>query len=458
MGKMNVLKMMPDFKKKSSKIQKKLDGLLQRGARKEYKFFDPTFPFRYVSGGSLPIIRYRGFEYYCLFYRDVFPIGWNIANGGSDSRYELLAPLFTIERELREEIMAIDTKRHIWYVFQEYPKVPLDLPEFSLARKLWQEHFPRHDLADFEKHPIPIHWFNGPDTLVVEDRNLLKNKTSNVFLNINATDFGIEVDKVAQIALDDDAIFLDGEINRCKLVDRIIGLFRVEKLNRRLKNGVSQFMPDIVFHTAKRYDMKKYRAEEVRNFVKKRIIKYISMLNKQGLRSDGSVDKWKKDLKEKFNLCPVTQSILRRYLKLPPGKKPPRIRRPQVFICYGDGDFVLASRVSRYLKSKGIRVFFAPERQGNPNFIEAINNALEKVKTFLAVGTHPENLCRSAPGYERGRFEYLVFSGRKKGARYVSFISFDPEELPRPLDQYQAVCFNDKNVADKLRDLLEYVC
>lgn len=456
-GKRDVLEMIPDFETESIKIQKKLDGLLLGGARKEYKFRNANFPFRYVSGGSLPIIRYRGFDYYCLFYRDIFPIGWNIANGGSDSRYELLEPLFTIERELREEIMAIDTKRHIWYVFQEYPKEPMDLPEFSLARKLWQVHLPRHDLSDFEKHPIPINWLNGPDTLVVEDKNRLKNKTPSVFLNINATDFGIEVDKVAQIALDDDAVFLDGEINRCKLVDRVIGLFRVEKLNRILKGDGNRFMPDIVFHTAKRYEMKNYRAEEVRNFVKKRIIKYISSLRKKGLRSDNAVDKWKKDLRKKFNLCPVTQNILRRYLKIPPGRKPPRIRQPQVFICYGGGDFGLASKVFLYLKSRGIRAFFAPGRQGNPDFIEAINNALEKANTFLAVGTDPKNLTRSAPNYERGRFEYLDFIGRKKKAKYVSFITFDPEKLPRPLDQYEAVCFNKKNVEKKLRVLLVYV-
>jgi len=43
-------------------------------------------------------VRIKEEEYYCLFYRDIFPVGWNIANGGSDNNEELLNPLLTIER------------------------------------------------------------------------------------------------------------------------------------------------------------------------------------------------------------------------------------------------------------------------------------------------------------------------------------------------------------------------
>lgn len=61
---------------------------------------DENFPFRYASGGTLPILRMEGQGYYCFFYRDIFPIGWNIANGGCCTREELLNPQMTIEREL----------------------------------------------------------------------------------------------------------------------------------------------------------------------------------------------------------------------------------------------------------------------------------------------------------------------------------------------------------------------
>jgi hypothetical protein len=45
-------------------------------------FKDPLFPFRYASGGVLPILRIGRKEFFCFFYRDIDPVGWNIANGG----------------------------------------------------------------------------------------------------------------------------------------------------------------------------------------------------------------------------------------------------------------------------------------------------------------------------------------------------------------------------------------
>ena len=49
---------------------------------------DPAFPFRFGNGGTLPVVRLADRDYYSLFYREVAPIGWNIANGGAESAAE----------------------------------------------------------------------------------------------------------------------------------------------------------------------------------------------------------------------------------------------------------------------------------------------------------------------------------------------------------------------------------
>ena len=55
------------------------EGLLSR------RFDCSGHPLRFGNGGVLPIIRLDDSDYFCLFYRDIFPIGWNIANGASDT-------------------------------------------------------------------------------------------------------------------------------------------------------------------------------------------------------------------------------------------------------------------------------------------------------------------------------------------------------------------------------------
>ena len=101
----------PEFESKVKQYQSRIDAVLYADPSAPCPPFvlaDSSFPFRYANGGTLPILEWKGSEYYCLFYRDIEPMGWNIANGGSDSRDELLNPLDIVERELREELIVID--------------------------------------------------------------------------------------------------------------------------------------------------------------------------------------------------------------------------------------------------------------------------------------------------------------------------------------------------------------
>ena len=96
-----------DFARKSDTYQKQLDAVLLDRTRASLPFDDPEFPFRYSNGGVLPILRMGDQEYFSLFYRDIYPVGWNIANGASDSRAELLYPMTTVEREFREDQRSV---------------------------------------------------------------------------------------------------------------------------------------------------------------------------------------------------------------------------------------------------------------------------------------------------------------------------------------------------------------
>lgn len=170
-AKYQVERMIPDFEGKASRYQKELDSFLLDSEGDTYEFNDADFRFRYVSGGALPVLRFGRKEYYCLFYRDIFPIGWNIANGGSDDINELLNPYDTLERELREELVVVDPKRGRRYVFEGDAGKPLDHYDFAVARRLWQRRLSSLDFSKLEELVIPLKWLDGPDYLTVEFAN-----------------------------------------------------------------------------------------------------------------------------------------------------------------------------------------------------------------------------------------------------------------------------------------------
>lgn len=85
---------------------------------------------------------------YCLFFRGIHPIGWNIANGGCNNLEELLNPSTTIMRELREELIIINSSN--WYIFKSNDSTFYDRPEFALARQFWDLKFDELSLRRFE--------------------------------------------------------------------------------------------------------------------------------------------------------------------------------------------------------------------------------------------------------------------------------------------------------------------
>ena len=451
-----VKSMIPDFEVNAERIQKELDDFLveQRGFELDTSRW-PAFPFRYGSGGALPVLHLGGEAYYCLFFRDVDPIGWNIANGGTDTLAELLDPIETMHRELREELLIFDPKRKWRYVFADDYGKPFDLPEFAVARQIMKEKLPRYDYPNFKEIELPLKWDNGPDELRIRTNMAGPRTVSNCFLNINAKDFGIEVDRVAHLSITEDARVIDGEIIKGHLLDRPLGLFRVDEMNEKVLKGETSFRPRQFFHSAILYDESE---------LEKEIDKAIEDTSR--LRTERELQYLEKVRKDNpYSLCPVTQRIIHRYAKLQKAAMPLAREadgQVNVFLSFANEDSSLARKVCEFVENKMGRVVFFSEQDKNPLFLEAIFKALGKAKCLIAVATRPDHLEKNWPYFEWTNFLVRMLDSEREKLSIIPFIQgFTPKELPPQFRTFRAVQVERHGLEaafKQLGELLDYCC
>ena len=316
------------------KIQKNLDGILITGEEDEYLYENKRYPFRYASGGALPIVTIEKTPYYCLIFREVPPVGWNIANGGCDSQDEMLKPSNTIIRELNEELIIFDPELKEWYYFEKFH----DLPDHNTVREYLQREnrqYPRSFFDDFSKEDALTEFQDGPDILKVTIKKEFMNKTNifksteeNCFININARDYGIEFDKIALIKVGKGAIFVDGEpfpySVEYPMVNAPIGLFKKCDLDDSMRRGSKIFIPDFFFWDAQRrprnlvIDHEGNPEEAIsKEKIKMDLERCINMfLSPKEIYMPNSLTEFRKLRKECedniYNLCPATRSIIKR--------------------------------------------------------------------------------------------------------------------------------------------------
>lgn len=446
-AKLDIIEMIKDFDKKAAKYQKELDSFLVDKEGTSFDFDDPEFCFRYASGGTLPILRIDGQDYYCLFYRLVPPIGWNIANGGCDTREELLHPSYAAQRELREELIIVDLDKGIRYVFDDDADKDFDAPEFRVARKLWKDRFPEYDFPSFKEVIIPLKWMSGEDSVKVHVAGE-SGRALNVFLNINALDFGIEIDKVAKININEQAVLCNGEVKVGRLLNTPVGLFKVEDLNVMAMSKSKEFIPDKFF-----YNAKPYSGEHLDSVIHEQCISDINPIRSRKERAAWDAAKLK------YDLCPVTRRIIRRCIasQVLIGEEE---RICDVFISFNSEDKDIARKVYDFLVDKGKKVFFC-EKQKRADFGRMIDMALESAKCLIAVGSKPGNLKKDWPEYEYRSFHNDILSGRKRpkeAYQLISFIvGFEPTELPRPLCNYHAVKCDQQSIDQGMKELFRYI-
>ena len=292
----------PGFDKTGAKLEKRLRQVYS-GERPAFNHKDEEFAFRYASGGTLPILKIDGIEYYCLFLRGLHPIGWNLANGGCNSVEELCDPTKTIMRELQEELIVVDSSN--WYSFGSVGNDSFERPEFAVARDYWNQQFDKLCLLHFDqldRRTLRVPESEGPDFLTVHfmrDRPL---SYDSLFVSVSTEDYGIEVDRALVLPpLSSDGLALcDGEINAAGSVNRPVGLFRTESFD-----ASSRLIPEFFYYTGKRNE-----GDVFEDIIRKLVIP--DMKESNPALPEHVIPEFKKAAKEGFKLCPIARRLIPR--------------------------------------------------------------------------------------------------------------------------------------------------
>ncbi|MDD1699389.1 MAG: hypothetical protein LUQ04_01200 [Methanoregula sp.] len=185
-------------------------------------------PFRWASGGVIPIANYKNRKWFVLFFRDIPPVGWNIANGASGSKEEYKDLHKLIYREFLEEVIILNrepkwgTKLPIKQKIVIFPgELPPEVRDSVLNRRFLKKHSDlrkQHDGLDLEQIDSPeIKTLSTPfeAEITYHAPNLKDVETfriQNIIFSINPTEFGIEISRPVCFELKDSDYLLDGEI------------------------------------------------------------------------------------------------------------------------------------------------------------------------------------------------------------------------------------------------------
>ncbi|MBN2584824.1 MAG: hypothetical protein JXL80_17300 [Planctomycetes bacterium] len=211
--------------------------------RKELQVCIPGL--RWVSGGFLPVAKWHGSEWVCLFFRDIHPIGWNLANGASENKAEYKDLDKLIYRETHEELVICGNRpRRDADICRRRFIVPgpetLPMPELAAT----------HDRLRLMHDGIHFTLVDGPELVASDTRHRVEvsyhddwvavnpQPIQNVLLAINPVqELGIEVIRAGKFDLGDDDFLLDGEVHddgtEPYLVRRPVLMLSVEFLKKR---------------------------------------------------------------------------------------------------------------------------------------------------------------------------------------------------------------------------------
>lgn len=220
-----------EFKSRCIKLSEKIEDFLKPGTQQEGTFTieASATPFRWSSGGILPIVLWKNRYWYVLRFRGVKPVGWNVFNGASETKEEYKNLYSLIYREFSEELILLnrkpDIKDSLPIINHKIFQLPHPLPEEISKSIINNEFAQRHQRLRKEQDGLNINFTNGPEIkwvstpfevqVTYHDANLrdtLSYSVSDVIFNINPTEFGIEVLLLAFFNMNDEDYLMDGEI------------------------------------------------------------------------------------------------------------------------------------------------------------------------------------------------------------------------------------------------------
>lgn len=206
----------------------KIDRFLTTSSPGEELRIQP--PFRWASGGGLAVVRWRGEDWYVTFFREVPPVGWNVANGASESRDEYKDLHRLLLREFCEELIVLDREPRVGSRLALGQKVfqldPLIEERSDLADELKSMDFVRrHNQMRRAQDGIRLEETEGPSLTPVRTpfeielayhaknrRKVLTRRIPDVIFSVNPGEMGVETMGVYRLEIDDDDYLLFGEI------------------------------------------------------------------------------------------------------------------------------------------------------------------------------------------------------------------------------------------------------
>ena len=185
----------------------------------------PEIPLRWASGGVLPVVTWRGEVWSPFFFRDISPVGWNIAAGSSETEAELCRPVSFGLREFVEETIVLPQRPHTGFELhaKTFPNIMKDdKAQLRAALETVNRHLDIRSREDgITLTPFPVD--KVPSDRAIE-ANFVPTKTrlhiksengdeelSDVLVCFNLLELGIEVISVIRYELRDDDYLLDGE-------------------------------------------------------------------------------------------------------------------------------------------------------------------------------------------------------------------------------------------------------
>lgn len=467
----------------SNTMQEKLKKFEDDDQILSYRFDCSNFPFRYANGGVLPIIRIDKKDYFCLFYRAVFPVGWNIANGAANDIDDIRNPVGIIHREFSEEFIIADHKKKILYVFDAHNESTMRGTQ-EQALELWNDEFNKGNLNTYTRRSIPLKWIEGKDKLELRYGNKVYSHEG-FFLNITTGDNAIELDKIALINLMGRFSFYDGEIDFVKdeagistghLLNRPIGFFPVKKFLKNL-DGNKRFEPEFYYSSGELHKGKGVHERLMKNHIQRH--KHV------GLRTKDQDIPYREAIKKQthLNLCPITRAVANQYKNWMDAeektldsirqeqnrdessnssvkKKSEKVKAFDIFISFRSKDQNLAELLYDFLSNAGYHVFCSSKSiqlLGSSEYAREIDNALEQSTCLVVVSSDLENFESGWVEYEWRTFQMLLFSGDKKGELFTLTQNMNPGDLPTGLRYRENIQIIDNAYQISFRNLLGYI-
>lgn len=217
------------FIRKTKEIENFLKGTVS-GTKLVINAIDT--PMRWASGGVLPIAYWREKYWYVLFFRGINPVGWNVANGASETKEEYKNLHSLMLREFFEELILLnrepqidDSSPLVQKIFRVSDQIFDDLPDKIKDKIRSKKFIEQHDNLRKNHDSLTIFHTEGPTLepirtpfelqITYHSENLKEYFTKNikdVIFSLNPVEFGIESISLYAFKMDKDDYPIFGEI------------------------------------------------------------------------------------------------------------------------------------------------------------------------------------------------------------------------------------------------------